>query len=418
MTHYYDPMFYLCSAEMPFTIRLETILKDPIDGEALTLAANQAIRRYPYFAVQLREENGELITVPNERPIIVFRGDKPCPLGGKEVNFHVQALSYVGSEINFYVSHVITDGCGYFPYVKTVLYYYLCRRYDTVLDPTGILLADAPFFPDELGDPYPEEAMRTAVPLSKPRKKEYFRLCDGGYVTDGRRTVFRFRVSEDEFQRFNYDNDGSPCSLVSSLMTKAIWSVHPDETRDIVSAVSFNMRPALGNEHSYRMVCSALPLRYPNTLRDAEISRLCTCSRGTVSLLREPDNVLYYAEQKRRSLEALLRLPDVRSKKERLGKEALADSVDNTFSVSYVGKTGLGSIEPYIEAMYNCTDGSTYKTAFLEINSINGMFYIALIQGFSSDVYYRAFLKQLEANGLSYEEMGVMPLGTPDMLLP
>lgn len=418
MSHYYDPMFYICSEEMPFTIRLETIMKDSVDGSALEYAVREAIKRYPYFAVEVKEENGELVTVPNDRPIVVYKGEKAYPLGGEDVNYHVQALSYSGKEINFYVSHVITDGSGYFPYVKTVLYYYLCRRYDTALDPAGIRLADGTFYPDELGNPYPEEAMRDAVPLSKNRAGERFRLSDGGYVTDEVRTVYRFRVSEEEFQRFNYDNDGSPCSLISSLMTKAIWTVHPHETRDIVSAVSFNMRPALGNAHSYRMVCSAIPLRYPNTLREAEISRLCTCARGTVCLLRQPENVLYYAERKRRYLEELLLLPDVSSKKARLGKTALDDATNNTFSVSYVGRMDLGSIEPYIDAMYNLTDGSTYKTAFLEVNSINGMYYIALIQGFSSDIYYRALLAQLRANGLGYEETGAIPLSTPDMILP
>ena len=30
--HYYDPMFYICSDEMPFVVRLEIALKHEIDG--------------------------------------------------------------------------------------------------------------------------------------------------------------------------------------------------------------------------------------------------------------------------------------------------------------------------------------------------------------------------------------------------
>ena len=416
--HYYDPMFYISSEKMPFTIRIEATFKESVSGASLSHAVQKAITRYPYFCMKVVEEDGELLAVSNDRPIVVYPGPEVRPLGSPEVNGHLLAVSYEENRIALFVSHVITDGGGFFPFIKTVLYYYLCHRYQTELDPKGIRLVEEPFYDDETANPYPEEKMREAKPFYEVKRKPYFRLTDGGYVNDDVSTVYRFRLKEEEVFHFNYDNDGSPCALISSLMAKTIWSLHPDITEDIVSAVSFNLRPGLGNVHNYRLLCSAIRLNYPNSLREEGITKLCTCSRGMVFLQSQPENVLYYSEQQRQRLEKIGEITDLQKKKEIMGEMALRDATDNTFSVSYVGKMGLGSIEPYLDSMYNYTDGSTYRTVFLEISAVNGWFDIAFQQGFSSDVYYRAFLRQLEACGLHYVEEGKIPLNTPKMLLP
>ncbi len=414
---YYDPMFYLCSEEMPFTIRIELHIKETVDGAALSAAVNEAIRRYPYFSVEVIERDGEWVTIPNPRPIAVYPGPDVLPLGGEEVGRHLLALMFEENRIHFCVSHVITDGAGFMPMLKSTLYYYFCRRENRMLDPAGIRLADSPFLPDELGNPYPEDAMRDAQSLTPP-VREFFRLTDGGYVTDDIRTVFRVRVPEEDILRFGHGHDASPCALVSSLMAQAVWQVHSQETRDLVSAVSFNLRPGLGNRAGYRMLCNALPLRYPARLRNAPIDRVCTCTRGMVTLQSQPENVLAYAQRKREEMTRLLAVPGAKQKQAVLAPAALADAVNNTFSVSYVGKPDMGCLTPYLDAAYNLTDGSTYRTAFIEIASMNGYFDLAFIQGFSNDVYYRVFLHQLALNGLCYTEEGAEPLATPGMILP
>ncbi len=450
--NYYDPMFYISSEKMPFNIRIEVKLRqEQVDVEALNYAVAQAIKRYPYFAIQVVRQTTsagapteqqatsterqatqnqatsteqqsapteELIAVPNERPIVVYPGPEVYPLGGEEVNYHMTALSYYKNEIYFYITHVITDGSGFFPFIKTVLYYYLCKSEGVELDPKGIQLAGDPFYDDELGNPFPEEKMAKAVPLGKDKDNEYFRLIDGGFVNDEKGTVYHFRLNTKEILDFSFDNDGSPCALLSSLMTKAIWSLHPQEEKDIVSAISFNLKPGLGNKHNHRLLCSALRLNYPSKVKDWEILRLCTITRSMVSLKSAPANVLVYSQKRKESMERLMQIPTVEEKKQVLGKVALDDAVSNTFSVSYVGQMGLGSLEPYIESIYNITDGSTYQTLFIEVSAVNEHFNIAMIQGFSSDAYYRAFLNQLTLHGLHYIEEEVTDMNVPGMILP
>lgn len=416
--NYYDPLFYISSEKMPFTIRIEVGLKEAVSEESLQYAVGRAMKRYPYFAIRLVEKDGEYRAVPNEKPVVVYPGPTVYPLGSEDVNGHLLALSYLEKKIAFTVSHVITDGGGFVPFIKTVLYYYLCDRYQTELDPDGINLAEDAFFEDEPGNPYPEEKMKDAAPFGKKKLPDFFRLRDGGHVRDHNATVFRFKLNESEVMRFNHDNDGSPCTLLSVLMAKAIWSLHPEETRDLVSAVSFNLRPGLGNRRSYRLLCGAILLDYPNKMRDTDVTKLCTCSRGMTTLQSQPENAVYYAARQKKRVEELLAVPGIEEKKRLFGQMALKDSVENTFSVSYVGRVNFGSAEPYIDSMYNLTDGSTYETVFLEVAAINGMFHVAFIQGFSSDVYYKSLLEQISLCGLSYEEDGVAELNTPKMAWP
>lgn len=418
MMQYYDPMFYICSEKMPFGIRIEANLKYETDGDILNQAVNTAIKRYPYFAVKIEEKDGDLITVPNELPIKVFKGTLPYPLGSKEVNGHILALSFSGKTINFYITHVITDGNGFTPFLKTVLYIYLCRYLNKELPATDIRTVDKPFLPGETENPYPEEKMKNAEPFYTVPDKEYFRITDGGHVTDDVRTSYNFRAKMSDVMKFSHENDASPCALISSIMAKAIRAVHPEETKDIVSAVSFNLRPGLGNRNSYRMLCNAIMIRYPKRLDRSPVSKLCTCTRGSITLQSQAENVLYYAKKQKEQLEDFLKIPDMKTKKEILSKTALADSVNNTFSVSYVGAVDYGSLQEHIDSVRYFTDGSTYKTLFIEISSFNQWFYITLLQGFSNDVYYKALLNELKQNGIEYAEDGSVPLGTPDIELP
>ena len=416
--NYYDPMFYLCSEDMPFGIRIEAELKYGIDGKILENAVNTAIRRYPYFALRIVRTDAELVTVHNDLPVKVFEGTLPCPLGCADVNYHVLALAYSGRKINLCTSHVITDGAGFFPFINTVLYYYLCEYLKTELPKGDIRLVGEPFLAGEIEPPYPEAEMASAEPSYIPPDKECLRLTDFGYVTDTVRTSYNFRAKASDVMKFSHENDASPCALFSALMSKAIRRVHSECDKDIVSAVSFNMRPGLKAGNNHRMLCSAIKVRYPKKLDSADVSLICTCTRGAITLQSQSENVLYTAECRRRMMNRIMALPDVETKCAVLSKIALDDSVDNTFSVSYVGRIDYGALTEHIEAVHNFTDGSTYKTVFIEISSFGEWFCVSMQQGFSCDVYYKALLAQLEENGIEYVEEGTVPLATPGIVLP
>ncbi|MBQ0110951.1 MAG: hypothetical protein KBS41_03390 [Oscillospiraceae bacterium] len=402
---------------MPFTIRIEVNCVDTVDGEILKYAVARAVKRYPYFLIRVAKKGEEYIAEKNGLPVCVLQGDTSPTLGSDEVNGHLIAFSYSGKVINGFASHVICDGAGYFPMMKTVLYYYICERYGIDAAADEIYLEDTPFFEDETVNPWPEDKMKTAKPLYIRPDKPFFRLTEGGYVNDSTPTAYRLKIKESDVLRFSHDNDASPCALISSLMAKVMFSLHPQNQKDIVSAVSFNLRPALRNIHNYRMLCSWIALRYPKRMAQYPIDRLCTCSRGMVSIQSQPENVLYYGQNLKEMLEEFEKLP-LSEKKAIMGEKALCDCTENTFSVSYVGRVGIDSLAPYINSIYNFTDGSTYKTLFIEVFALNGWFDVVFLQGFSNSIYFEEFVKELEKNGLEYQKERVSPLNTPKMFLP
>ncbi len=393
-------------------------MKEKVDPKALRHAFTKALGRYPYFSVSVVRRGEELLTVPNLRPPVVYEGPGLRPLNSESVHGHLLAICYLDREISFLTSHVITDGAGFYPFIKTCLYEYLCEVTGTRLDPRGIVMCGDPFFDDELGNPYPEALIKTVSPFYVPPARDYLRLSADVGLPDEKRCVYRLILDEAEVMRFNHDNDASPCALISSLMARAIRAVHPDDTRDVVGAISYNQRPALGNHHSYRMLCSALKLHYPYEAGSLEIPLLCTCTRGMVYLQTVPENALAACRGERAFLEEMIALPSLMERRRILGARALEDASANSFSVSYVGRMDLGCIEPFVESIYNYTDGSTYRSLFVEVASVGGAFHLAFLQGFSGDVYYRAFLDQLRACGLSFREGKCGPLQYPAIELP
>lgn len=417
--NYYDPLFYICSEEMPFTFRICFKMTENVSEAALRYAADMTLRRYPHFAMRIVRDGEEYLTEANPLPFVVYRDDKVIyPLGSKEVNGHVIAIGYRDREIDLFASHCVTDGGGIAMLIKTLLYYYLCHYTGTVLDPTGIELADSPVYPDEVGNPFPEKLITDAEPLYVKKYEDCFRLRDGGYVTDHKQTAYRFRVPEKAMMTFSFDNDGSPNALLSVLMTRAIREVHPDVHKNVVCAISFNFRAGIGNRHNAGMLSSAIFADYPDSMRNDGVLKMCTCTRGMITLQSQPENVLYYAKQRKALVESLEKLPTLDERCRFIGRRALEDANNNTFSVSYVGKADMGSIAPYIESIYNVTDGSTYENAFLEVTALNGNFNIALLQGFSSDVYYRALLRQFDICGIPYVEDTPVPFRCADTVLP
>ena len=197
---YYDPNFYICSEKVPYTIRGDVELFDDVDADCLTGAVLRAVKRFPYFRVQVIIENEEYIVVPNERPFPVFESDRQVILGSPDVNYHLAAVTYSGKHIYFNFSHNITDGCGRAPFTMAVLYYYVTQKYNVDIDPKGFYLEDTPFFDDELGCPVAdEEKMMAADGRYFRHSGSGYKLSESGRIKDPTRCEYRFKCPENEY---------------------------------------------------------------------------------------------------------------------------------------------------------------------------------------------------------------------------
>lgn len=416
--HFYDPMFYLSSEEMPFSIRLEIRLKDDVRPDSLRKAVEAASLRFPYFSMEVIEKDGELITKDNPLPFVVYEGSDARTLGSAAVNRQLIAFSYDKKTVYIHASHIITDGGGLFPFIKTILFCYFTDVNGCAPSIEGIRLPGETPSPSETEPPLPKKQSHLSLPVMHSRKRSFFRLAEGGLIHDFTPTVYRLRVNEKQVLGCMRMNDGSPSTLFSVLMFRTIWKLHPDIKNDLLCAVSMNMRPVLGCPDNYRMLSTSIPLRCPAFAKKTGLMPLCTSMRGAVLLQSQPENVLHQLKKRQDLLDELEQFPDVSSRCEFLSEAALEDANANTFSISYVGQLGLGEMASEIDAMYNLTDGSTYRNLFLEVNSLNGEFDIAFLQGFSEDIYFRGFIDELKALKIDFREDFSGPLRTAALRLP
>ena len=88
-----------------------------------------------------------------------------------------------------------------------------------------------------------------------------------------------------------------------------------------------------------------------------------------------------------------------------------------TSIVSYVGRTDFNGAERYIRDFRTLTSPPPSGLG-VEIAAVGGRFTLDFIQTFSSDIYVKAFLKELEENNIKYELQEVSGLEFPDFKCP
>ena len=88
-----------------------------------------------------------------------------------------------------------------------------------------------------------------------------------------------------------------------------------------------------------------------------------------------------------------------------------------TSIVSYVGRTDFNGAERYIRDFRTLTSPPPSGLG-VEIAAVGGRFTFDFIQTFSSDIYVKAFLKELEENNIRFELQEVSRLEIPEFKHP
>ena len=110
-----------------FVIRIRVTMKENVDIDILRHAVNAAIKRYPYFSVEVvHGEDGGYDLIPNSREIVVITTSSKLPdLCTDEVNRHMLYVDCEGRDIYFNISHSMCGGRGALPWVMTNIYQYV-----------------------------------------------------------------------------------------------------------------------------------------------------------------------------------------------------------------------------------------------------------------------------------------------------
>lgn len=408
---------YVTTNKSPNEIRIKIRMCDLIDPQILRHAVDMTMQRYPYFCVELKKKDGQYVFVENHRPVVVIHSLHGVALNSEDSNFHMIAFCWQNNWIILDVFHGLTDGTGAYEVVRTFLYYYCSERYDIRLKDEGIRLVGDEISPEEWKDPV---ADRTDLP--NPKRNELMSdalnlITSAGLEEDHRHTVYSIVISESEFMRFNLDNDGSPGTMVSLLLSRAIAKLYPD-ARDIIRiTLCVNQRNALHAPLAHQSLVGGVFLEYKEEIRDWPLAMQATAYRGMVFAQTQDENVLMgVANIKGLNSLILSKAND----QERLGVasyiNALAARVV-TATVSYVGKANYKEAEQFIRDFRSWTSSASDGLT-VEISAVNGRFTLDFLQTFSSPIFVNAFLRELKDNGIVYDLQDVNELELPNIKLP
>lgn len=400
---YYDPMLYMSTEQYPNTMGVTATLTEPVDGEILRVVVEELRERFPYYYVRAAMDGNDLVPVPNPLPVTVRNTWEPIHLNSIEANYHLMAFKYEEERLAAEISHGLTDGAGFLPYFKSVLYCYLTRKTGKHFDPAGFRLPGDVIPETEIGDPFPGLDVDGAEePLyRKPPITDFYKLSDT--QSDGAMdlNIMYLRLPEREVIQYCRENDGSPNALLSVLLARAVRRIDPDSEKTVVSLVATDYKALLGNHDNFRQFVNMSLIDFPKRKMDEDIMKMCTAARGQVMLQAQPENVLFALKTKKAGFERMKQVP-LQMKVDMVKKGVSACRA--TVAVSYANSRSFGPLDPYIRELYVL--GQPGVTDILcEVACINHNFFLALSRTFSSENYCNAFLEELKAAGIPCEVM-------------
>ena len=407
---------YSTSRERPYVIRIKIRMRDLIEQEVLRHAVDITMQRYPYFCVEL-QKNEQYSFIENHRPIIITNSLKGVELNSEASNYHMIAFAWKDNWIILDIFHGMTDGTGAYEIIKTLLYYYCSERYNIHFHSRdGIRL---------LGDFIPEEEWIDPVikstNLPEPRQLDVPKALNlmktAGLTESPSGIVYSVGISESEFMKFNVENGGTPGTMVSLFLSRAIAKLFPDNKAPIRITLCVNQRKALNAPLAHHSLVGGVMLEYEEKMRSWAITKQIKAYRDAVYAQTQEEIVLAGVAAQKKINQAIL---SKETDQERAGVVAYIDSFANqilTAVVSYVGKANYQDAENYIRD-FRLWTFKPVNRILIEISVVNDMFNLDFVQPFTSPIYVNAFLRELDENGIEYDLKDVNELELPNVKVP
>ncbi len=392
-------------AQADYTARISVKLDSPVDETILRRALVKAQKRYPYLNVHLKKGEGAFYYVKSPGPVALLHTDDRITLNSDETNGIVWAVCWNEDRIHLDTYHGVTDGTGMYRVLATLLYYYCNERYG-VTEQEGIGLAEDKIPPEELADP--QDTIRPfACDIPTAVFVPAFTLETDGGLTPSEPTIWDVEIPEEAFIRFTSANDASPGTMVSLIMARAIDSLYPDRSKEIVSAYVINARPMLDAGKTYHNCLSMAIFNYDERVKRMPLTRQCTVYRGRTF-------VQSYGEAVRNSVarsaegirEAARNAITVSDKKEVFKQMFNGGEGYVSFLVSYTGKWQYPALGEHILELW-AHPPNTFSL-MVEIGAAGGKIFLSIQQRFRENTIREEFLGQLRKHGIPYEVKRVM----------
>ncbi len=392
MPEFYEPILNLTDPEHHNTMGAFLTLKDPVNGEILRDAVEALRARFPYFYVRAGRRGEDIVPVPNGLPMTVRNTWEPISFHSEASNYHMAAWKFEGRRLAFEITHSLTDGDGFLPYVKSAMYLYLTKAAGRAFDPAGFRLPGETIPESETGNPFQGldiDGAEKRLYLKEPIT-DFFRLANG---TERDKTAYCLKIPEGQMMRYCRKHDGSPNVFLSVMLARAARRLNPENEKTVTVSVCIDQKAMVGNHDNYRMFVGDALLDFPKNRDLSDLPEACTIARGQLILQAQPENTLWQIRQMKQGLPPPS--PDT----------ALA-----SICVSYPVSRSFGPLDPWIEELFIMTSLMRITDILCLASCVNHTFFISLLQPFASDAYFRCFLEELKAEKIGFEVVRSEPL--------
>ena len=251
--------------EKAFFMTYRFDLSEAVDPDALKQAWEKTLTVYPYMRYAVVARNGRLVLTENPLPFVIRETGEIVEPYERSGNFHMVTFCYLGRTLYIYIDQVPVDGTGINHVFETFFYHYFCLADGVEYPvPAGVFTEKDGPVPGLDVDAY---RMADAVDLAALGNN----MLDGKAFTPpempqgmfGNRPDCRgycLSVPSRELMGYAKSVGGSPVSVLSVALSKAVQRVHPENALPIRILYPVNIRKVMGNSTS--LVHQAVFARY------------------------------------------------------------------------------------------------------------------------------------------------------------
>ena len=382
---------------------MEIVMKEDVDGAMLQVAVNFTVSRHPYFKSSLQERQGDYYIAENEMPFEVKETEELRSLGSKELNFHLMDITYYGKKIFVAFHHALCDGLGARRFVETLVCYYCEFKYHMNIENGDGTLPK----PGDILDPfaygmYPVEDVEMPVSV-----KDGYVLPEVPEVMDGDTDYrYAFTLNNDSLMKYSKKMGASPAIVIALLVSKAIYSVHPDADKPVLCSMASNLREGLHAENTFKNCVNSINLPY---IPEKSFEEMSAEYKQIIKAHKEENYVKQCANGMIYLFSRLDQLDSIEAKKAAM---AMFDNIRiNSYSLSYTGRLDLTECERFIESMHLYSGGN--NGLFVNMMSVGNTTTVDILQSFTDEAYVNVFKKLLNEAEIEYTVSDCITFTTP-----
>ena len=245
---------YLTNKAFYMTYRFD--MAEKVCPEAIRKAWDKTIAIYPYVAYAEATRNGKLVLLENKLPFVIEETSEVIEPYERSGNFHSVTFGYLDKVLWMYVDHVPYDGTGFKAVLETFFYYYYCeldgKEYPV---PEGVFTEKDGVVPGQDTDAYlMADAIDPKAMMGSFGKSKSFEikeaLRDEAFSTHEDCRGYCISVPSDEFMAYTKSVKGSPMSVLTVFLARAMQKVHPENTLPVDIMAPVSVRKVMGNTNS------------------------------------------------------------------------------------------------------------------------------------------------------------------------